>query len=86
MKNTYADFSLTVFAFKNNKIAAQYYAIIQEALNTSSAEAYCNHKTPANLLQRDNKIYYFVTRAEMFKTHTVKYANYIKNYSSKVIN
>lgn len=80
MKNTYADFSLTIFAFKNDKIAVEYHAMIEEALNTSSSEAYCNHKIPASILQRDNRIYYFVTRANMFTTHTVKYADHIKNF------
>jgi hypothetical protein len=80
MKNTYADFVLTIFTFENDKIAAENHRMIEEALWTSSSDAYCNFKTPKTLLHKDNKIYYFETRADMFTTHTVKYANYIKNF------
>jgi hypothetical protein len=80
MKNTYADFSLSIFTFENEKAAAENHKMLEMALTTSSSDAYCNYKAPTTLLHRDNKIYYFVTRANMFETHTVKYANYIKNF------
>jgi hypothetical protein len=80
MKNTYADFSLSIFTFENEKDAAKSHEMIEIALSTSSSDTYCNYKSPTILLHRDNKIYYFVTRADMFETYTVKYANYIKNF------
>jgi hypothetical protein len=80
MKNTYADFSLSIFTFENDKVAEENLSIIEEALKTVAYYDYCNGKAPTTFLRIDNTIYYFSTRADMFTTHTVKYANYIKNF------
>jgi hypothetical protein len=80
MKNTYARFTLSVFTFENEAVAAKNHKLIEEALQTSSSEAYCNGKGAWTILQKDNRVYYFFPGANMFETHTVKYANYIKNF------
>jgi hypothetical protein len=80
MKNTYARFRLTIFTFENEKVAANNHKMIEAALSSSSSENYCNGKGVITLLHRDKTIYYFFPGANMFETHTVKYANYIKNF------
>jgi hypothetical protein len=72
------DFVLLVFSFKDEPIAEQSFKMLESAVN--SAGGYCNGKSPENIVRNGNEIFYFTTRAEMFRTYIDDYAKFIREF------
>ena len=77
-KNIRPDFVILVFSFDNEQIAEQNFKIISSAVN--SAGGYCNGKTPENIVRNGKEVFYFTTRAEMFRTYIDEYAKFIHDF------
>ncbi len=77
-KNIRPDFVILVFSFENEQIAEQNFKIISSAVN--SAGGYCNGKSPENIVRNGKEVFYFTTRAEMFRTYIDEYAKFIHDF------
>ncbi|KAF1013644.1 MAG: hypothetical protein GAK29_04711 [Acinetobacter bereziniae] len=78
------DFVLLVFSFKDEQTAEQSFKMLESAVN--SAGGYCNGKSPENIVRNGNEIFYFTTRAEMFRTYIDDYAKFIHEFKLEQTN
>jgi hypothetical protein len=76
IKNVFPDFYITVYEFENKNIADKNFITIEKAL--FSAGRHCNGKSPEKLIQHGNEIFHLSARAEMFRTYTELYGEFIK--------
>ena len=74
------DFTLLVFTFDTPQIAQQSFQILDSAVG--SGHGLCNGKAPEQLVLNGREIYYFTTRAEMFRGYINKYAEVVKQFKS----
>lgn len=77
-KKVRPDFVLLVFGFENEQIAEQNFQIIASAVH--SANGYCNGKSPENIVRNGKEVFYFTTRAEMFRPYIDEYAKFIHDF------
>lgn len=77
-KKVRPDFVLLVFGFENEQIAEQNFQIIASAVH--SANGYCNGKSPENIVRNGKEIFYFTTRAEMFRPYIDEYTQFIRDF------
>ncbi|MBL7838107.1 MAG: hypothetical protein JNM67_11365, partial [Bacteroidetes bacterium] len=77
-KDIYPDFVICVYEFPSKDVAKQNYEILSKALNSKGR--FCNGKSPEKLVYNGNEIFHLGTRAEMFRTYTERYGEWIKNY------
>ena len=80
-KKTRPDFTLLVFSFDTVELAQQSFQILDSAVG--SGHGLCNGKTPEQLVLNGQEIYYFTTRAEMFRDYINKYAEIVKQFKSE---
>lgn len=78
-KDFYPDFTISVYEFASNEIAQQNFEILERALH--SAGRFCNGKSPEKIIINGNEVFHLGTRAEMFRTYTEKYGDFIKNFN-----
>lgn len=74
-KNIFPDFTLLVFGFDNEQQAIQHFTTLHSAVSSNN---FCNGKTPEKIVRSQNEIFYFTTRAEMFRTYINRYADFIQ--------
>ena len=79
-KKNRPDFTLLVFTFDTPQIAQQSFQILDSAVG--SGHGLCNGKAPEQLVLNGREIYYFTTRAEMFRGYINKYAEVVKQFKS----
>lgn len=78
-KNHFPDFTLLIFGFDNEQQAIQHFKTLQSAV---SSQGFCNGKTPEKIVRNGNEVFYFTTRAEMFRTYINQYAEFVQNYTN----
>lgn len=81
-KKVRPDFVILVFGFENEQVATQNFQTIASAVN--SAGGFCNGKSPENIVRNGNEVFYFTTRAEMFRTYINDYAKFVQDF--KILN
>ena len=74
------DFIMLVFTFDNEQLAQQHFITIDSAVGSGSG--FCNGKAPEQLVLNGREIFYFTTRAEMFRTYINKYAEIVKQFKT----
>lgn len=79
-KKYFPDFTMLVFGFESEAQAIQHYSTLKSAV--FSNHGFCNGKTPENIVRNGNEVFYFATRAEMFRSYINEYADFIENYNS----
>lgn len=79
-KNYFPGFTMLVFGFDDEAQAIQHFTTLKSAV--FSNHGFCNGKTPENIVRHGNEIFYFATRAEMFRDYINEYADFIQNYKS----
>ena len=79
-KNYFPDFTMFIFGFDNEAQAIQHFTTLKSAV--SSNHGFCNGKAPENIVRNGNEIFYFTTRAEMFRGYINESADFIQNYKS----
>lgn len=79
-KKARPDFILLVFGFNTDELAQQYFQTLDSAVG--SGQGVCNGQTPEELVLNGREIYYFTTRAEMFRPYINEYSALVKNYKS----
>ena len=79
-KNYFPDFTMFIFGFDNEAHAIQHFTTLKSAV--SSNHGFCNGKAPENIVRNGNEIFYFTTRAEMFRGYINESADFIQNYKS----
>ncbi|WP_111859841.1 hypothetical protein [Acinetobacter sp. CFCC 10889] len=79
-KNYFPDFTMLVFGFDDEAQATQHFTTLKSAV--FSNHGFCNGKTPENIVRNGNEVFYFTTRAEMFRGYINESANFIQNYKS----
>ena len=77
-QKTRPDFVLLVFAFDSTELAQQNFKTLDSAVG--SGQGLCNGQTPEQLVLNGREIYYFTTRAEIFRDYINKYAEIVKTY------
>lgn len=73
--NIFPDFTLLVFDFDHEQQAIQHFATLASAV---SSNGFCNGKASEKIVRHQNEIFYFTTRAEMFRTYIHRYADFIE--------
>ena len=72
------DFNLMVFEFENRKKAKSCYQKIDDALRSNSG--FMNGKGPQRVVFNQNEVFYFSSRAEMFRRYINFYAKQVEGY------
>ena len=80
-KDYFPDFHLEVLSLSSTQQAEATFKRLQQAL--ASSNGFCNGKSPIKLVQKDQHIFYFGTRAEMFRGYINTYAEWIEQYSAR---
>ncbi|MDP2386677.1 MAG: hypothetical protein Q8M29_09925 [Bacteroidota bacterium] len=78
-KNTtdfYPDFIIQVFEFQNEQIAQEKFEIMHKAMHSKGR--FCNGKAPMVLVINNNEVFYFFTRAEMFRGYINEYSEFVE--------
>lgn len=76
-KNYFPDFTLLVFGFDDEQQAKQHFKTLASAVNS---QGFCNGKAPEKIVRNGSEIFYFATRAEMFRGYIEQYAEFIQDY------
>lgn len=74
-KDYFPDFSIMVFSFKTVQEADQHFKILAAPVNSQD---FCNGKSPERLVKNGRFIFYFATRAEMFRGYINQYVEFIE--------
>lgn len=74
-KDYFPDFIMTVMHFKTSQEADTYFDIFAVPVNSHD---FCNGKTPEKIVKNGRTIFYFATRAEMFRGYINQYAEFIQ--------
>lgn len=78
--NYYPDFDVTILDFESEAAAQKAYILIQKF---SQKQHECNleqgffDKAPIKFIQKNHQVFYFSTRAEMFRTYMNRYSDFI---------
>ncbi len=73
-KDYFPDFYMTVFSFKTVQEADQHFKTLAVPVNS---QEFCNGKSPERLVKNGRFIFYFATRAEMFRGYINQYVEFI---------
>lgn len=76
-KDYFPDFDLIVMNFETIQKADQHFKTLAEPINSHE---FCNGKSPEKLVKNGDLIFYFTTRAEMFRGYINQYAEIVKAY------
>ena len=76
-QNIFPDFTLLVFGFDDEQQAIQHFQTLNSAV---SSNGFCNGKSPEKIIRQGQEVFYFTTRAEMFRGYINQYAEFIENY------
>lgn len=79
-KDFFPDFRMEVMSFETEQQAEQHLKILQNAL--TSFNGFCNGKSPIKIVRQGAHLFYFGTRAEMFRGYINTYADFIEKYPS----
>lgn len=79
-KDFFPDFRMEVMSFETEQQAEQHLKTLQNAL--TSFNGFCNGKSPIKIVRQGAHLFYFGTRAEMFRGYINTYADFIEKYSS----
>jgi hypothetical protein len=74
----YPDFVLYVFEFKDSTTAQSHFKTIDAALHTH--DDFANGKGPNKLIRKGNELFYFISRAEMFRGYLNHFASEIEAF------
>lgn len=77
-EKTLPDFSLLVFAFEDPQQAEKNFISLKTAVESDNG--FCNGKSPETIVHNGNEVFYFTTRAEMFRPYIVQYSKYVENF------
>jgi hypothetical protein len=80
-KKVRPDFVMLVFGFENEQIAEKNFQIISSVVH--SAGGYCNGKSPESIVRNGKEVFYFTTRAEMFRTYVDEYTKFIRDFKNE---
>lgn len=73
------DFSLLVFAFEDAQQAEKNFISLKTAVESDNG--FCNGKSPETIVHNGNEVFYFTTRAEMFRPYIDQYSKFVEDYS-----
>lgn len=79
-KDYYPDFNMDVMSFETEQSAEQHLKTLEQAI--SSGNGFCNGKSPIKIIRHGTHLFYFGTRAEMFRGYINEFADFIQNYKS----
>ncbi|MEG0132152.1 MAG: hypothetical protein RR677_11855, partial [Acinetobacter sp.] len=79
--NIRPDFSLLVFAFEDAQLAEKNFISLKTAVESDNG--FCNGKSPEVIVRNGNEVFYFTSRAEMFRSYLDQYSQYVEDYKAE---